>query len=100
MDVIHRHSGFFLGKMGYAAYDKCPLHTDPICKIQIFSPTFDGIIAFEVTSFVIAPMPVLETLSEYLLMSLYLFNLFKIYLNVPLGTFYLSSSVCVSVYMR
>ena len=56
--------------------------------------------AFEVTSFVIAPIPVLETLSEYLLMSLYIFNLFKIYLNVPLGTFYLSSSVCVSVYMR
>ena len=75
--------------------------TDRIFKLRIFSPTADGrLFAFEVTSFVIAPMPVLETLSEYLLMSLYLFNLFKIYLNVALGTFYLSSSVCVSVYMR
>ena len=70
-------------------------------KFESFRQLSTGrLFAFEVTSFVIAPMPVLETLSEYVLMSLYLFNLFNNYLKVPLGTFYLSSSVCVSVYMR
>lgn len=64
--------------------------TDPILKIRIFFANRRQKVGIKGdASFVIAPMPVLKTIYKYLLMSLYFFNLFKIYLNVPIGTIYL-----------